>query len=159
MICSKRISFFATFSLISASVAHAAEQRDLGGFMLGETFEAAQQRALEQEWKLVPLSDSLPGQWVVEGENLSLFICNGIVTSVLKQLQGELEEFTALVFSMQLEVGKPDIQITNLHSGIGTISTIDARFETDNGGATVQLQSIDGKRGFSVNYWIEGECH
>ena len=159
MIFSRRISFFATFSLVSASVAHAAEQWDLGGFMLGNTFEAAQQRAFQQEWKLVPLSDNLPGQWVVEGENLSLFVCNGIVASVSKQLEGELEEYTALVFSMQLEVGKPDIQISNLHSGIGTISTIDARFEIENGGANVQLQSVDGKRALSINHWIEGECH
>ncbi|QAX31039.1 hypothetical protein [Leisingera sp. NJS204] len=149
----------ATSSLFAASVANAADQQDLGGFMLGGSFEAAQQHALEQEWKLVPLSDNLPGQWVVEEANLSLFVCNGIVASVSEQLEGYLEEFAALVFSMQLEFGKPDIQILSLPSGIGTVSTIDARFDTDNGGATVQLQSIGEKRTFSISHRIEIECN
>jgi len=74
-------------------------------------------------------------------------------------LEGELEEFAALVFTMQLEFGKPDIQILSIPSGIGIISTIDARFDTNNGGATVQLQSIGGERTFSESHWINTECN
>lgn len=149
----------ASFSLFSASVAYATDQPDLGGFMLGGSFEAAQQHALEQEWKLVQHSENLPGQWVVEEANLSLFVCNGIVTSIAEQLEGDLEEFAALILTMQLEFGKPDIQILSIPSGIGIISTIDARFDTNNGGATVQLQSIGGKRTFSESHWINTECN
>lgn len=155
MILPRKFYFLVTFSLFAASVANAADQHKLGGFMLGGSFEAAQQHALEQEWKLVPLSDNLPGQWVVEDTNLSLFVCNEIVASVSEQLEGDLEEFAALVFKMQLELGKPDIQILSIPSGLGSISTIDARFDTENGGATVQLQSIGGKRTFSISHRIE----
>lgn len=81
-----------------------------------------------------------------------------MVSSIVERLEGDLEEFTALVWSMQLESGKPDVQILNLRSGIGDISTIDARFDTDNGGATVQLQSVGGERTFSVRHWIKSDC-
>ncbi|WP_297339404.1 hypothetical protein [Pseudophaeobacter sp.] len=159
MIFSTKFHLTAAFVLFVASFAHAADSEDLGGFMLGSSFEAAQQHALDQDWQLVPLSEELPGQWTVEGAKLSLFVCNGVVSSVYEKLEGDLEEFAALVFSTQLEFGKPDIQILNLHSSTGDISTIDARFDTDSGGVTVQLQSIGGGRVFSTNHWIEIECH
>ncbi len=159
MILPGKFYLLAIFSLFSASVANATDQPGLGGFMLGGSFEVAQQHALEQEWKLLPLSDNLPGQWVVEETNLSLIVCNGIVASVSEQLEGDLEEFATLVFTMQLEFGKPDIQILSFPSGGVIISTIDARFDTNNGGATVQLQSIGGKRSFSENHWTENECN
>lgn len=156
---SGKIYLAAAFGLVASLAAHADNPEDLGGFMLGGSFEAAQRHALGQEWKLVPISDNLPGQWTVEGANLSLFVCNGIVSSVSEKLEGDLEEFAALVFSMQAEFGKPDIQILSLNSGIGDISTIDAHFDAVDDGATVQLQSVGGKRTFSVNHWIEFECH
>lgn len=159
MILPGKFYLLATFSLFFASVADAADEPDLGGFMLGGSFDAAQQHALEQEWKLVPLSDNLPGQWVVEEAKLSLFVCNGIVTSVSEQLEGDLEDFAALVSTMQREFGNPDIQVLSLPSSIGTISTIDARFDTNYGGVTVQIESIDGKRTFSETHWIEIECN
>ncbi|WP_424984294.1 hypothetical protein [Maritalea sp. S77] len=90
MILPRKFYFLVTFSLFAASVANAADQQELGGFMLGGSFEAAQQHALEQDWKLVPLSDNLPGQWVIEDTNLSLFVCNEIVASVSERLEGDL---------------------------------------------------------------------
>lgn len=147
------------FCLFAASVAHAADPKELGGFVLGSSFETAQQHALAQEWALVPTSEILPGQWTVEGANLSLFVCNGVVSSVSENLEGDLEEFAALVFSMQLKLGKPDIQILSLSSGMGVISSIDARFDKGEGGATVQLQSLGGERTVSVNHWRGTECH
>ncbi|MBD3803686.1 MAG: hypothetical protein IE919_10670 [Thioclava sp.] len=146
------------FGLFVASVAHAADLTELGGVMLGGSFEAAQQYVLGQEWDLVPTSKNLPGQWTVEGANLSLFVCNGVVSSVTEKLEGDLEEFAALVFSMKLEFGEPDIQILSFSSGLENISTIDARFDKVDGGATVQLQSIGGERIFTINQWIETEC-
>lgn len=159
MIFSAKFYLSAAFGLFVAPFAHAADPEDLGGFMLGSSFEAAQQHALDQDWELVLLSEELPQQWTVEGANLSLSVCNGVVSSVSKKSEGDLEEFAALVFSTQLKFGKPDIQILHLHSGIGDISTIDVRFDTDSGGVTVQLQSIGGGRILSVNHWIETECH
>ena len=158
MIFSAKFYLSAAFGLFVASFAHAADPEDVGGFVLGSPFEAAQQHALSQDWELVPLSEGLPGQWTVAGTNLSLFVCDGVVSSVFERMEGDLEEFTALVFSMQLKFGKPDIQILSLPSGIGDISTIDARFDTDTGGVTVQLQSIGGVRTFTVNRWIEFQC-
>lgn len=158
MVFPGKLCVLAVLSLLATTVANATEQPDLDGFKLGGSFEAAQQHALEKEWKLVPLSDNLPGQWVVEETSLSLFVCNGVVASVSEQLEGDLEAFTALVFSLQLEFGKPDVQIVSIPSSVGHISTIDARFVSDAGGATVQLQSINGKRSFSVNHWIKGKC-
>ncbi|MDE4060893.1 hypothetical protein [Phaeobacter gallaeciensis] len=146
------------FGIIVASIAHAADPADLGGFMLGSSLEAAQNHARAQEWKLVPLSDNLPGTWTVEGANLSLFVCNGVVSSVSETLEGDFEQFAALVFSMQLEFGQPDVQILSYRSSIGVISTIDARFDIAGGGASVQLQSLGGDRTFSANHWIETEC-
>ena len=159
MFFSAKFYLSAAFGLFVASFAHAADPKGLGGFMLGSSFEVAQQHALGQGWEFVPLSEELPGQWTVVGTNLHLFVCNGVVTSVSEKLEGDLEEFAALVFSMQIEIGKPDIQILSYSSGIGDTSTIDARFDTDSGGVTVQLQSIGGGRVFSTNHWIEIECH
>ncbi|SFJ04734.1 hypothetical protein [Celeribacter neptunius] len=146
------------FYLLVASIAHASDPADLGGFILGSSLEEAQSHARTQEWTLAPISENLPGSWTVEGTNLSLFICNGTVKSIKEKLEGDFEEFTALVFSMQLELGQPEIKILSLPSGVGVISTIDVRFEMAGGGASVQLQSIGGNRTFSTNRWIESEC-
>ncbi|MFG6517528.1 hypothetical protein ACGYLX_08715 [Sulfitobacter sp. 1A13496] len=106
----------------------------------------------------MPASEDLPGQWSVKGSKLSLFVCNGVVSSVYEKREGDLEEFAALVFSMQFEFGEPDIQILSYSNGAGDISSIDVRFEKGDRGATVQLQSIGGGRTFSVNHWMEIEC-
>lgn len=155
---SRRILLSTAFGVFAASVAYAADPKELGGFMLGSSFGAAQQHALGQEWELVPTSENLPGQWTVKGANLSLGVCNGVVSSVYEKLEGDLEKFAALVFSMQLNFGEPDVQILSLDSVYGVISTINARFDKVDGGATVQLQSIGGERTFSVNHWMEIEC-
>ncbi len=146
------------FGLLVTSIAHAADPADLGGFMLGWTLKEAQDHARAQEWTLAPISENLPRSWTVEGTNLSLIICNGVVSSVSEMLTGDFEQFTALVVSMQLEFGRPEIQILSFPSGVGVISTIDARFDMAGGGASVQLQSIGGNRTFSTNRWIESEC-
>ncbi|MGR3823811.1 MAG: hypothetical protein ACU0A5_14680 [Salipiger marinus] len=158
MTFSSKFCLSTAFGLFVVSIAHAADPKELGGFMLGGSFAAAQQHALGQGWALVPISENLPGQWTVEGTNVSLFVCNGVVSSVTEQLDGDLEEFAALVFTMTREFGEPDIQILSFESGIGTISTIDARFDKNSGGAEAQLQSIGGERTFTVNHWMETEC-
>ncbi|MEP1586324.1 MULTISPECIES: hypothetical protein [Rhodobacterales] len=146
------------FGLLVASISHAADPADLGGFVLGSTLQEAQYHARSQDWTLEPVSKNLPGSWTVEGTNLSLFICNGLVASVSERLAGDFEQFTALVFSMRLELGQPHISITNLPSGVGVISTIDVRFDMAGGGAAVQLQSIGGNRTLSTNRWIDSAC-
>ncbi|WP_144389831.1 hypothetical protein [Phaeobacter sp. 22II1-1F12B] len=155
----RKIYLSTAFGVFVGSVAYAADPEKLGGFVLGSSFEAAQQHALEREWEIVPLSEHLPGYWSVEGSNLTLGVCNGIVRFVGEKLEGDLEEFAALVFKMRLELDEPDIQILSIPSGIGTISTIDVRFDTDDGQALVQLQSIRGNRYFNVHHSIDGECN
>lgn len=153
-----RLLIWLICSFFAGSVAHASDPQDLGGFVLGDPLEAAQQHALQMGWQLVPRSDSLPGQWAVDGSSLSLFVCDGTIGSVGRQFEGDLEEFAARVFSMERQLGKPDIKILSFSSGVEDISTIDASFVMDNGGANVQLQSIDGKRTLSVNHWIDRDC-
>ena len=154
----RKIYLSTVLGVFAGSVAYAADPERLGGFVLGSSFEAAQQHALERGWEIVPVSEHLPGSWSVEGSNLSLFVCNGIVSAVGEKLEGDLEEFAALVFKMRLELDEPDIQILSIPSGLGTISTIDARFDTDDGRVLVQLQSIRGERYFNVHHSIDGEC-
>lgn len=146
------------FTLFVASIAHAADPADFGGFILGSTLEEAQSHAIEQEWILTPMSENLPGSWIVKGTELSLYICNGVVTSVNEMLVGDFEQFTKLVFSMILKFGQPNIQIVNFPSAFGYISTIDVNFENVGERVFVQLQSIGGKRTFSTSRWIESEC-
>ncbi|MFC5738419.1 hypothetical protein [Sinirhodobacter huangdaonensis] len=153
-----RALLWAAPSLLVASLAHAVPLQGPGGFVLGSSLKAAQQHALENGWKLSPLSADLPGVWSVEGARLSMFVCDGTIMSIQEQLDGDLEEFSALVFSMTLELGKPETQILSVKSGGSVISSIDARFVTDDGGVAVQLQSIGGKRTFSTNHWIKSEC-
>ncbi|TKW65418.1 MAG: hypothetical protein DI616_14690 [Paracoccus denitrificans] len=153
-----KVPLWSALSLFLTTMVHGAETLEHGGFVLGSSLNTAQQHARERGWSLAPLSQHLPGHWQVEGANLTLFVCDDQVTSVQEQLFGDLEEYSARVFSMQRELGEPDIQILSLHSGVGVISTIDARFVTNDGGATVHLQSISGKRTFTVNHWIESEC-
>lgn len=153
-----KLCVWAASGLLFASIVHSADAQELGNFVLGSSLNAAQQHARQKGWRLVPSAEELPGQWRVDGANLSLFVCGDIVASVTEHLDGDLEEFSALVFSMEGQLGKPDTQILSFTSAAGIISTIDARFVTEDGGATVQLQSVDGKRTFSVNRWIESGC-
>lgn len=153
----KLYSLATTFVLI-ASVVGADEQRISGGFVLGGTFEAAQKHAGATGSSLAPLSDDKPGFWSVTGTNLTLSVCGTTVTSINGRLDGDFEEFTALVASMTTEHGEPDTQILSIPSAVGVIATIDARFVTDDGGALVQLQSIGEKRTLSVNHWIDSDC-
>jgi len=76
----------------------------------------------------------------------------------METLDGDFEEFTALVDSMMFELGEPDIQILSIPSRLGVISTIDARFVTEFDGVVVQLQSIGKKRSFSINHWLISGC-
>lgn len=147
-----------TFALFVASIAHAADPADFGGFILGSTLEEAQNHAIAQKWILAPMSENLPGSWIVEGTKLSLYICNGVVASVSEVLAGDFEQFTELVFSMQIKFGEPNIQILSLPSVFGDISTIDVEFDMEGELAFVQLQSIEGKRTFSTSRSIETDC-
>ncbi|MDZ4088370.1 MAG: hypothetical protein U1E69_16400 [Tabrizicola sp.] len=146
------------FGLLVASAALADESGMHHGFVLGSSFEDAQKHAVANGFKLAPLSDDLPGSWSVAETGQTLFVCGDTVTSITERLNGDLEEFTALVFSLTVKFGEPETQILSVPSGTGIISTIDARFITGDGGALVQLQSIDGKRSFSASFWNESDC-
>jgi hypothetical protein len=158
MASSRKLRLWAVSCLLAASVAKADEPQKHNGFVLGGTFEAAQQNALASGWKLVPISESLPGSWRVGETRMSLYVCGNTITSIMETLDGDFEEFTALVDSMMFELGEPDIQILSIPSRLGVISTIDARFVTEVDGLVVQLQSIGKKRTFSINHWLISGC-
>lgn len=158
MITSGKFHLWTAFCLLVAFAAKADQSQIYSGFVLGSTFEAAQQHARALGWTLAPLSDDQPGSWSVAETGLTLFVCDNTVTSITAQLAGDFEAFTALVFSTMTQLGEPQTQILSIPSGIGVISSIDARFATGDGGTVVQLQSIAEKRTLSVNSWIDSAC-
>jgi hypothetical protein len=159
MIASGKFHLWTAFCLLVAFAAKADDSQMHSGFVLGSTFEAAQQHARGEGWKLTPLSDDQPGFWSVTETGQTLFVCDNTVTAINAQLEGDFEAFTALVVSMTTQLGEPQTQILNIPSGIGVISTIDARFATGEGGTVVQLQSIGEKRTLSINSWIDSACN
>ena len=155
---SRTLHLCAASCLLLAVAAKADESQMHKGFVLGSAFATAQEHAALQGWNLAPMSDLQPGLWTVAGTGLSLTVCHDTVTSIKAQLDGDFEAFTALVFSMVARLGEPQTQILSLPSGIGVISSIDARFVSDEGGTVVQLQSIGEKRTLSVNSWMTSDC-
>lgn len=148
-------------SLILITTPAAAFELDdlLLGFELGNTIEQAEQHALSQSWTLKPFSPNLPHTLEIEGAEATLYVCDGQVLSVQRQLGGGLDEFAALVFSLQLSLGEPTTQVASLMAGATRISIVSAKFEEENGkGAWIQLGSYDGEIRINTNVWSTIEC-
>ncbi|MDA4848287.1 hypothetical protein [Hoeflea poritis] len=129
------------------------------GFELGSTVEQAERHARSQDWKIEPLSPHLPREWKVVGAEAGLFVCEGRVLAVRRQLEGGLDEFAAMVQRMPAYLGKPTTQVATFMAGVTRISTVDTRFEEmDDIGASIQLSSTDGKIGLNTNVWLSVEC-
>lgn len=140
----------------NGTFSHADET--LSGFKLGASLEEAKELAGSKGWHLTKLSDDLPGQWVVEEQDVSLFVCEEEVTGISQQYPPDLDTFAKIVFETSLTLGEPDVQIVSFMSGVGRISNVDARFETSEGGMRIQLSSTVGEMGMTINRWTDSSC-
>ncbi|WP_244735360.1 hypothetical protein [Rhizobium laguerreae] len=95
----RRLIFGFAFALTTLSSGATCAQTfdDLHDFKLGSSFADAQRNASEKGWKLKEhssfhpdLSSFLPGQWVVEGSNLGLFVCDDKIASSNSTAMAEL---------------------------------------------------------------------
>ena len=127
-------------------------------FKLGASFVAAKEHANSKGWRLVELSENLPGQWIVEEQDISLFVCEGKVTGISRQHPPDLDEFAKTVFETSQKLGEPNVKIVSFMSGVGRISNVDARFQTSGGGLSISLSSTVGDMGMTVNRWIDSAC-
>jgi hypothetical protein len=117
------------------------------GFSLGTSFKEAEKHANANGWNLEQFSQLVPGQWHVEGTNVGLFTCEGIVASISAEHDSvSFEEFVGLVTKMKRENGKPDIQIIDFNIAEKIVSSIDVEFSTKDGVIKIQLQSIGGNK-------------
>ncbi|PDT28159.1 hypothetical protein CO660_19075 [Rhizobium sp. L9] len=144
---------FALMALTSGATC-AQTPDGLHDFKLGSSFADAQRNASEKGWRLKELSPNLPGNWVVEGSNLGLFICNDKVGSIQQHRNGGLHDFALIVQHFQIEYGKPETTIVTFPVGPTWISNIDASFASPSGeSVTVQLSSTDEKLGIHLNFF------
>lgn len=151
------IAIFCGLPLL-ASVGQAEPADRLRGFSLESSFDDALENAEARGWSVVPLSEDLPGQWQVEGADMNLYVCRNRVLGITERLPGGFEEFVDLVWQTQIAFGQPDVKVVSFRSGAAHISSMDARFPDGDGGVTVQLQSIDGKLGLTVNHYSSMDC-
>jgi hypothetical protein len=127
-----------------------------GGFRLGSSLDDAKQHAISQGWQLAPVSAELPGSWLVKGQKIGIYVCNDTVASVSQSSPGNLDDFARLVSDLQMERGKPQLQIGTFMAGSTRISTVDARFAESGGlNITVQFGSYAGVLTISTNYFSD----
>ncbi|NEJ72539.1 hypothetical protein GR197_18675 [Rhizobium phaseoli] len=128
----------------------------LHDFKLGSSFADAWRNASEKGWRLKELSPNLPGNWVVEGSNLSLFICNDKVGSIQQHRDGGLHDFALIVQDFRIKYGEPATTILTFPVGPTWISNIDARFASPSGETVnVKLSEAAGKFGIDFNFYNE----
>ncbi|MBB3918457.1 hypothetical protein [Rhizobium fabae] len=126
----------------------------LHDFKLGSSFADAQRNASEKGWRLKELSPFLPGNWLVEGSNLGLFVCDDKVASIQQHRDGGLHDFALIVQDFRIEYGEPATTIVTFPIGPTWISNIDVRFTSPSGeSVNVQLSSTDEKLGIHLNFF------
>ncbi|PDS78073.1 hypothetical protein [Rhizobium sp. L43] len=146
--------FAIALTALSSGAACAQTLDDLHDFKLGSSFADAQQNASEKGWKLKELSSFLPGNWLVEGSNLSLFVCDDKVASIQQHRDGGLHDFALIVQDFRIEYGEPATTIVTFPVGPTWISNIDVRFTSSSGeSVNVQLSSVDEKLGIHLNFF------
>ncbi|MGZ2483972.1 hypothetical protein ACVITL_002495 [Rhizobium pisi] len=100
------------------------------------------------------LSPFLPGNWLVEGSNLGLFVCDDKVASIQQHRDGGLQDFALIVQDFRIEYGEPATTIVTFPVGPTWISNIDVRFTSPSGeSVNVQLSSTDEKLGIHLNFF------
>jgi len=153
--------FAFALTALSSGATCAQTPDDLHDFKLGSSFADAQRNASEKGWKLKELSSFhpdlssfLPGQWVVEGSNLGLFVCDDKVASIQQHRDGGLHDFALIVQDFRIEYGEPATTIVTFPIGPTWISNIDVRFTSPSGeSVNVQLSSTDEKLGIHLNFF------
>ncbi|PDT07577.1 MULTISPECIES: hypothetical protein [unclassified Rhizobium] len=146
--------FAFALTALSSGATRAKTLDGLEDFKLGSSFADAQRNASEKGWRLRELSPNLPGQWVVEGSNLGLFICDDKIASIQQHRDGELHDFALLVQDFRIKYGEPETTIVTFPVGGTWISNIDARFASPSGeGVAVQLSSTAGKLRIHLNFF------
>ncbi len=148
-----------TLEFLGARVAVSEQIDTLAGFVLGSSFEKAQEYAASREWTLKQEIPSQPKEWSVLEAHIGLFICGNKVVAVRRYALGGVDEFASIVWDLQLTRGEPTTQIVTFMSGSTRISNIDTQFfDTDGTEIKIQLQSIAGRVGVSTNHVGNLEC-
>lgn len=107
------------------------------------------------------LSPNLPGQWYVDGAEVSLFVCdNNQIASVMKTRDGGVDDFASIVFySFTAKYGRPETTVVTYPLGPTTVSSIDSIFAPTGGeSVSVHLQSIGGHSKVTVLRASETLC-
>ncbi|MCQ1764583.1 hypothetical protein NOJ28_03485 [Neorhizobium galegae] len=151
------------FAVFGASLAigstHAQTLDGLHDFQLGSSFVEAQRNATANGWELKQSSLSFPYEWVVEGTDLRLFICENRVAAIGKHPSGEFEEFVSIVWNLQLRYGAPTTKVATFMAGATRISLIDANFAlASDEHILVQLGHWGDKLSIHMNYSSDIEC-
>ena len=129
------------------------------GFELGIQLDDARNYASANGWSLRPSSEHLPNEWVVEGTDGSLFVCDNRVVAVRRNFEGTLDEFASMVGHTTRTLGSPETTIVTFMAGNVRVSNIDTRYDAEDGsGVLIQLNSIDGIIGISTNVWSAEDC-
>lgn len=152
-------STFFTLSLIVLPIElFAADDLQLG-FELGSQLADARNNASKNGWSLRRLSADLSNEWIVEGVNGGLFVCDNKVMAVRRNFEGNLDDFASMVRNTTITRGPPETTVVTFMAGKVRISNIDARYEAEDGsGASIQLHSTEGKVGISTNVWSAEDC-
>lgn len=147
------------FSLfvLNAGAAFGQGEIDLRGFVPGSTFAEAKEHAASAGLALQELS-GLPCNWVVNGTDSTLFVCNDRVATVSNKVAGGIDEFAAQVSEWTTEFGAPTVGISSFHAGPTLISNIDARFAGGGSTRIVQLSSTAGAIAIYVSVGSNMEC-
>ncbi|MEM8536694.1 MAG: hypothetical protein AAGF56_02415 [Pseudomonadota bacterium] len=136
----------------------AADELQLG-FELGIQLDDARNYASANGWSLRPMSADLPNEWVVDGTDGSLFICENRVLAVRRNFEGTLDIFASMVVNATGTRGLPETTIVTFMVGNVRISNIDARYDAEDGsGLLIQLNSTDGNIGILTNVWSAEDC-
>jgi hypothetical protein len=151
------------FAVVGASLAigstHAQTLDGLHDFQLGSSFVEAQRNATANGWELKQSSLSFPHEWIVEGTDLRLFICENRVAAIGKHPSGEFEEFASIVGNLQVKYGAPTTKVATFMAGATRTSLVDSKFDLASGEhIVVQLSSWGGKLSIHMNYSSDVDC-
>jgi hypothetical protein len=151
------------FALIGAGLTtgstHAQTLDGLHDFQLRSSFVDAQRNASANGWKLKQSSPSFPHEWIVEGTDLRLFICENKVAAIGKHPDGGFDEFASIVWDLQMKYGEPTTKVATFMTGATRMSLIDTQFTLTSGELiTVQLSSWGSKLSIHMNLSSKIEC-
>lgn len=155
------ICFFACLAGASSAYAEfpASTFAPVHGFRLGSSLAEAKQHASDKGWMLRELHSELPGNWVVEGQEIGLFVCEDRITAITETRDGDVDAFALLVADHRRQHGDPVTKISSFTIGPKRISNIDASFTAASGDeVVVQLAGNAGHLKISVTFRLSQAC-